>query len=149
MSVQTVRLGPQLLEVPTFVDDRGVLHQVIETAQKALPQIARVYQVRNFDPGTIRGFHRHRREWKAFYVSQGSAKFVVCQENAGSLESFVMTDQQPRLLVVPPGFYNGWKALGPDTLLLGFSSATIEESVQDDERVDPFRFGDCWQVRSR
>jgi len=126
-----------------------MLHQVTDAAQGILPRIARVYDVRNFEPGTIRGFHLHRREWKAFHVAVGAAKFAVRREGGGELLTFVLTDRNPRLLVVPPGHYNGWRALEPNTLLFGFSSATIEESLRDDERVDPFHFGDCWKVQGR
>ncbi len=135
---------PKLILIPAHVDDRGFLWQLFEG-----DNIKRAYVVGNFDKNTIRGFHLHREESKWFFIVRGSAKFVTVKEKDGYIENFVLTEKRPAVLQVPPGYYNGWKALEDGTILIGMSDKTLEESKKDDYRADPFKFGDVWKVKDR
>ncbi len=136
--------APNLIPIPVHVDDRGYLWQLFDGEK-----IKRTYAVGNFDKATIRGFHLHHKESKWFFVVKGSAKFVTVNEKDHSVQSFVLSEKSPNILHVPPGYYNGWKSLEKDTILIGMSDKTLEESKNDDYREDPFKFGDVWSVKSR
>jgi len=142
---------PRVIELEAKVDDRGFLYQIYERMPE-LPEVKRIYLVGNFSKGMIRGFHRHEREWKLFFVARGSAKMVVVRENnrgSPQIWTFILTTRRPRLLVVPPGNHNGWMSLEDNTLLIGLSTHTLEESLRDDFRVSPQKFGDIWEVKPR
>ena len=136
--------GPKLITIPAHVDDRGFLWQLFEGNH-----IKRAYVVGNFDKGTVRGFHLHREESKWFFIVRGSAKFVTVNEKDETVQSFVLSEKRPAILHVSPGYYNGWKALENDTILIGMSDKTLEESKKDDYRADPFKFGNVWEVKNR
>jgi dTDP-4-dehydrorhamnose 3,5-epimerase-like enzyme len=143
--------GPRLIELEAKVDDRGFLYQVYERTPD-LPDVKRIYVVGNFSKGMIRGFHRHEKEWKLFFVARGSVKMVVVRKDrqgAPKIWTYVLTTKRPGLLVVPPGNHNGWMSLEDDSLLIGLSTHTLEESLQDDFRVSPQEFGDVWEVKPR
>ena len=53
------------------------------------------------------------------------------------------------MLAVPPEHYNGWVSLEDDTVLIGLSDKTLDETLKDDYRIDPFTFGDVWSAKAR
>jgi len=48
-----------------------------------------------------------------------------------------LSEEDPQILFVPPGYANGFKILVPDTKILFFSTATLADSKNDDFRF-PF-----------
>ncbi len=151
-----ILMETKLIPLEWKTDDRGYLVQIFN----ADLDIKRVYVVGNFSRGTIRGFHGHMKEWKYFFVVKGSVKFVIIPHKVsegvkepdklkGKMQAFVLSDRKPAVLAVPPENYNGWVSLEEGTLLMGMSDKTLEESVKDDYRVDPFTFGDVWGTKAR
>jgi dTDP-4-dehydrorhamnose 3,5-epimerase-like enzyme len=145
---------PFILESKTSADDRGVFIPWLSDAD-AMPfaggrKVKRVYTVVNHAPGVIRGFHFHREEWKIFLIVAGAAKFVALDPEAPEdRHTFVSSSRKPNVVVIPPGYANGWVSLEANTILLCASTSSFEESVKDDDRMDPFRFGDVWTVKGR
>jgi len=138
---------PTQVEIPCKTDDRGYLYQI--AGNYKFPEIKRVYVVGNFAKGVIRGFHGHDKEWKAYFVARGSSKTVVVHED-GEISSYVLTSRKPSVLVVPPKHLHGWISLEDDTLIIGISNRTLEESLVDDYREDPFKYGEeVWAVKPR
>ncbi len=115
-----------------FVDDRGPLRFVNDFDFKG---VKRFYQVENHERGFIRAWHGHKKEGKYVYVPKGSAWIgVINMEFPGQIEKFVLSDKSPKILYIPPGYYNGFQTLEEGTILLFFSTTTIEESQGDDYR---------------
>lgn len=140
---------PRQVEVKCHVDDRGFLYQIFEDSQEHFPKVRRIYVVGNFGKGTIRGFHKHIYESKCYFVVSGAAKFVVIDKD-GKPAAFVLSSRNPSVLVVPPGYEHGWVSLEDNTVLIGMSDKTLQESLSDDYRSDPFKYGrEVWEVRPR
>lgn len=142
---------PKTVPLDWKVDDRGFLAQIYQSTDGHMPPLKRIYIVGNFDKGTIRAFHGHHKEWKGFFVPTGAVQLVVVKETEGEKpKSFFLAARKPEVLFVPPGYYNGWKALEDNTLLICLSSSTLEESLGDDFRKDPFAYGkELWEVKHR
>lgn len=112
--------------------------------------IKRVYSVYNYATGIVRGFHYHKREWKYFVIVAGAAKFIAINPDKPEERFvFVSSVRRPNLVVVPPGFANAWVSLEPSTMLVCASTASLEESIADDHRYDPYTWGDLWSVKGR
>lgn len=116
--------------------------------------IKRIYSTGNFSKGVIRGFHKHEIEEKAFFVSSGSAKFVAVDDRKDShtykeINTFVLSTLNPSVLRVPIGVYTGWMSLEDGTVLIGMSSEKFDKTNPDDQRLDPYAFGDVWSVKDR
>jgi len=140
---------PEQLTINCHVDDRGFLYQIYGNYEEKFPAIKRVYVVGNFGRGVIRGFHKHVEEWKCYFVVNGSAKFLIvdCEKN---LSTYILSSKNPSVLIVPPGYFHGWISLEDNTTLIGMSNKSLEESLKDDIRVDPFTFGrELWKVKAR
>lgn len=139
--------------VKSFIDDRGFLTQILPEGGQSF-EIKRIYSTGNFSKGTIRGFHKHKKEKKAFFVSSGSAKFVLVDDRKDSstykkIDTFILSNLNPSVLIVPTGIYSGWMSLEDNTVVLGISSEHFDKENPDDERIEPKAFGDVWKVKDR
>jgi len=117
-------------------------------------QVKRIYSTGNFSKGIIRGFHKHKKEKKAFFVSTGSAKFVAVDDRKDSstykeINTFILSTLNPSVLTVPTGVYTGWMSLEDGTVVIGISSEKFDKDNPDDERLDPHTYGDVWKVKDR
>lgn len=104
----------------------------------------------NHSKGVIRGFHYHQKEWKFFVIVNGAAKFIILNPSRPKeIYNFVSSSRKNNLIIVPPGFANGWMSLEDNTILLCASNLSTNESLKDDQRFDPYKWGDLWTVKAR
>jgi len=72
------------IELKAHVDDRGYLVEIIRAKDEHFTKFGQVYLVGNFGQGTIRAFHKHEVLWDWFFISHGSAKFVLRDDRKDS-----------------------------------------------------------------
>ncbi|MBN9300149.1 MAG: WxcM-like domain-containing protein [Filimonas sp.] len=124
-----------------YEDIRGILSFVNEFNLKA-NNIQRFYNIKHNDPSIVRAWQAHKKEQKWFYVLSGSFKIVLVKPdnwtNPSSLlpySDFILNSNEPKMLHVPGGFANGFKALEPGSIITIFSDFTLSES-----KIDSYRF---------
>lgn len=122
------------------VDDRGSVRFVNDFN---FNDVKRFYQVENHSRGFIRAWHGHKKEGKYVYVSSGSALIGVVNMDTEKVEKFVLSSKTPRVLYIPPNNFNGFKSLEENTIILFFSTSTLEESLGDDIRESHDKW-DIW-----
>lgn len=142
---------PKIFNGGISVDDRGIVGFVNDFD---FAGIKRFYHITHKTPGIIRGFHGHEKEGKYVYVVSGSIIVALTQldvSRAGlrSIKKFVLSSQKPQILYIPPGHYNGFMNLEPNTEVMFFSTSTLEDSKGDDIRLPFDAFGDIWKVDYR
>jgi dTDP-4-dehydrorhamnose 3,5-epimerase len=121
------------------VDDRGSVRFVNDFNFEG---VKRFYQVENHSRGFIRAWHGHKKEGKYVYVVNGSALVGVVNMETEEVSKFVLSSQTPKVLWIPPGYFNGFKSLEENTKIIFFSTSTLEESLGDDIREDH----DKWNI---
>jgi dTDP-4-dehydrorhamnose 3,5-epimerase len=121
------------------VDDRGSVKFVNDFNFEG---VKRFYQVENHRRGFIRAWHGHKKEGKYVYVVNGSALVGVVNMETENISKFILSDKSPKVLWIPPGYYNGFKSLEENTKIIFFSTSTLEESLGDDIRQDH----DKWNI---
>lgn len=149
----------QVIPLTARMDDRGYLIEMIRATGDGEPhsiahQVAQVYLVGNQARGTIRAFHKHRELWDWFFISHGSAKFVLQDDRPdsptrGALLTIVAGERNPHLIAVPPGVYHGWMSLEEDTQMISVASHAYNRQNPDEVRIPPDSFGDVWTVQGR
>jgi dTDP-4-dehydrorhamnose 3,5-epimerase len=145
---------PTVIPGGIAVDDRG---QVTFTNGLSFEKIRRFYLIENFSTAVVRGFHGHLREEKFVFVVAGSAILAAVRiddparpNREAKTYRFVLSDRQPRVLHIPAGYANGFRALEPRTRILFFSTATLEETSKDDYRFPHDYWGaGVWNVQFR
>lgn len=144
--------GPRLIKGGFAVDDRGTVAFVNDFAFEG---VKRFYVVANHRTGMVRAWHGHRREAKYVTVVSGVAIVAAVEIDDWdkpsrdlTIHRHVLSAAKPEVLYIPAGFANGFMTLTPDTRLTIYSTATLEESVQDDVRFDAY-YWDPWKVQER
>jgi len=141
-----------LFEGGSAVDDRGEVGFINELD---LGGVRRLYTVSNHSPGLVRAWHAHKKEAKFVSVLVGAAVVAAVRIDDWAspskelpVQRYVLSSNKPRVLYIPAGFANGAMTLAADTRLLYLSTATLEESREDDFRF-PARYWDPWHVEER
>jgi dTDP-4-dehydrorhamnose 3,5-epimerase len=151
--------GVRVIPLTVHMDDRGYLIEIIRCVGSEEPHavahgFGQVYLVGNMARGTIRAFHKHSELWDWFFISRGSAKFVLKDDREDSptyevLMTVVVGEPNPSLIVVPPGVHHGWMSLEDDTQMVSVASHTYNRENPDEVRIPPDSFGDVWMVKGR
>lgn len=156
--------GVQLVELARHEDDRGFLYEMIHATDSFVHKFGQVYVVCSPNRATVRAFHKHVVLWDYFCVVRGAGKFVLALAGdeelrrasdrgeecvPAALESYVLTERKPALLVVPPGVWHGWMALEDNTLVVATGSEVYNRENPDEVRIPPDIFGDIWTVKGR
>jgi dTDP-4-dehydrorhamnose 3,5-epimerase-like enzyme len=122
--------------IDVSADDRGIFVPFITNADKLTDNqlaIKRIYYVYNHGKNVIRGFHFHKFEWKYFIAVSGAIKVLAIDpDHSEKVYTFISSSRKPNLVVIPPGFANGWISLEDNTVLVCASTSTLEESIADD-----------------
>lgn len=137
---------PYLIEGGLFADQRGSISHVNDFR---VEHFTRFYTIEHSDCSVIRAWQGHRFEVKAFYVVNGV--FAINAVDPGSFDnpdpnaevlSFSLSAAESKVLIVPQGYANGFKALVPGSKMVVFSNHLLENSHTDIIRfpVDFWRF---------
>lgn len=116
--------------------------------------VRRFYQLTNASPATARSWRGHKRERKWVYVAKGSAIVAAVEfdhdthpSKNTTVHRFVLSEERPGILAIPAGYANAFRILKPETVLLFFSSSSVEESEKDDFPFPPDYWGEeLWNV---
>ncbi len=154
MSRQDKKLADEvrLIEGGLVADDRGIVSFVNDFD---FQDVQRFYTVTNHRAGFVRAWHAHRHEAKYVTVLRGAAVIGAVKiddwENPSrdsQVGRYVLSSPKPAVVYIPAGYANGFMTLTEDTILVFFSTATLEESRNDDVRYDA-HYWDIWQVIER
>lgn len=145
---------PHLIQGGLASDDRGTVRFVNDFHFEG---VKRFYVLENWRPGFVRAWHGHLKEAKWVTVIRGAA--IVCAVEIAYLNNdnvpinpvfkFILSEQHPAILYIPPGYANGSMALQEDTQVVHFSSMTLEETQGDDLRWPWDTIPNVWEVQQR
>jgi dTDP-4-dehydrorhamnose 3,5-epimerase-like enzyme len=128
-------LQPYLIEAKTYLDHRG---EIIFANDFDMSAIKRFYNIIQDDIDIIRAWQGHQVETKYFFVEKGS--FVISWvlidnwENPSinlKAEYTILESENPKILIIPPNYANGIKALKSNSILKVFSNLTLQQSEND------------------
>ncbi len=119
--------------------------------------VVRSYMVENSEAEPVRAFHGHMKEGKYVFVPSGSALVAAVKltdahtpSTSEVPERFVLSADKPAVLFIPGGYANGFRALEPNTKVIFFATASVEESKADDYRFPHDYWGnDVWNVEKK
>lgn len=143
--------GLEVVKLDVYVDDRGYVIEIIRATDPFLKKFGQVYIVGSLSKGTVRAFHKHHKMWDYFFVPSGSAKYAFYDDRKNSptykkMETIILTQRNPSLIVVPPGVFHGWMALEDNTLLISTASEVYKRAKPDEVRVPYNSFGYDWSI---
>ena len=156
-------MNPQVittLQGRKVTDDRGSV-SFVNDFDPVKYGIRRFYTVQNHRAGFIRAWHGHEHEAKFAYVVSGTVLLKTVSIEGAKLSKFgddignvivssVLSADNPQVIYIPPGYFNGFKTLTDDAAIIFFSDKTLEESKGDDIRLPWDALGrDVWEENYR
>lgn len=130
----------EVIEGEIFRDHRG---QISSLNSFHFEGIKRCYIIHHPDVTVIRGWHAHREERKWFYCVKGRFSVALVKIDDWdhpnpnlSAETFLLTENDSKLVCVPKGYANCLKAHDKDSIMLVLSDKTLDEALEDSWRYD-------------
>ncbi len=129
----------QLTRIP---DERGFLMEILRRDDPMFRQFGQVYLSVVY-PGVVKGWHYHKIQWDHFAVVKGMAKVVLYDAREGSATSglvneFLIGEQNPMLLIIPPEVLHGMKGIGSEpAYLINCPTEPYNHESPDEYRIDP------------
>ena len=148
---------PILYEGSLAVDDRGSISFVngFDFSCFRGVGVKLFYIVSNYKQWQIRAWHAHKHEAKAVTLIAGAAIVAAVKIDnwdnpnpSAEVHRFVLSASKPSVLFIPAGYANGFRGLTGDARLMFFSSATVEESRNDDYRFGS-HYWEPWNIIER
>ena len=134
------------------VDDRG---ELMFSNDFDMDLVRRFYTVKNHKSNFVRAWHAHKQESKFVSIVSGSAILAAVKIDNWdkpsqdlTINRFVLSVNKPSVILIPGGYAHGYKTLTEETKLIFFSTATLEESINDDFRFDAY-YWNPWEIIER
>jgi len=131
--------GVKVKDLRPIPDDRGMLMEMWRSDDADFQRFGQVYITWVY-PGVVKAWHYHKKQTDHFVCVAGMAKVALHDAREGSpthreTNDFVIGWQRQRLLLIPPGVYHGFTALGTEPAGI----INIPTEVYDPDDPDEFR----------
>jgi dTDP-4-dehydrorhamnose 3,5-epimerase len=134
--------GVAVKELNLIPDERGFLLEVLRSDDPLFQRFGQAYITAAY-PGVVKAWHYHTKQTDHFCVVKGMAKVVLYDAREGSpthgeVNEFCIGEQRPRLVVIPPLVYHGYKNIGTElVLLLNLPTEVYNYAEPDEHRAPP------------
>lgn len=89
----------------------------------------------------IKGLHKHKKQTDYTLCAKGRVLYVVSDEK--EVQKFILDENKPVLIKVPPGLWHGYKAIEKEAVLVHIMDRTYDP--EDTLAKDPYSFWDIWK----
>lgn len=94
-------------------------------------------------PGTIRAFHRHKKQWDFWYLVAGDIEVALYNEESKELRLEYLSGNDDTVLEIEPMLWHGFKVLGQkEATLLYYVTRQYDPDNPDEERAPYDKFHD-------
>lgn len=123
-------------------DERGRLMEIMRNDDPFFTGFGQVY-LSTVYPGVVKAWHYHLVQEDRFTCVKGMVKAVLYDDREvsatrGVLNEFYLGEHQPRLIVIPPGVFHGWKCVSEcEAYVINIPSHPYNREHPDEFRVPP------------
>lgn len=148
--------GVKLKDLAVHADDRGYLMEMWRSDDPDFQTFGQVYMTSVY-PGVVKAWHMHEKQTDHFVCVAGMAKVALYDDREdsptrGETNTFVLGWQRQRLLIIPPGVYHGFTAVGTEPANIINVPTELFDYEDPDEHRRPFDDPDIgydWGVDNR
>lgn len=146
--------GVIVKRLTVHADERGWLMEILRCDDEFFDRFGQVYLTTCY-PGVVKAWHCHKRQTDRFCAVKGMAKVVLWDGRGnsptkGELNEFYMGELNPILLVIPPGVWHGFTAIGNEPAFIVNCPNYPYDRSDPDELRRPYNdpeIGYDWSVR--
>lgn len=123
-------------------NERGRLLEVQRSDDPSFPGFGQAYVTSTY-PGVVKAWYRHTTQVDQIAVVTGLLKLVLYDDREGSptngvVQEVVLGELAPRLVLIPPGVWHGFQAIGGrETFALHLNDVAYDPAQPDEERLSP------------
>lgn len=134
--------GVNIKPLKVAADERGWLMEVLRCDDEVFLQFGQVYITTAY-PGVVKAWHYHKKQTDNFTCIHGMMKVVLYDARKESptfntLVELFIGEKNPMLIIVPPGIYHGFKAIGTETaFFLSIPTLPYNYADPDEFRIPP------------
>ena len=148
--------GAQVKKLRPIHDERGKLMEILRCDDTFFQKFGQVYLTTVY-PGVVKAWHHHKKQTDHFCCVRGMMKVALYDPREGSLtrgevNEFFLGEDNPMLLVIPPGVYHGMKGVDTEqAYLINCPTEPYNHAEPDEYRIDPFE-NDIpydWELKNR
>jgi dTDP-4-dehydrorhamnose 3,5-epimerase len=140
-------LGCSLIHRKWHCDDRGKLTEIYrQDDDKATGKVKQVYLTTCLE-GVVKAWHYHKLQYDRFFCVKGLLKVGLMQITTELLvgqvikyTDVILSEYEPKLLIIPPNLYHGFTSLEGETLILNCPDMMYNSSQPDEYRLKPFQY---------
>jgi len=132
--------GVIIKQLRRFPDERGTVSHMLKCTDNEFEKFGEIY-FSSIYLGAVKAWHLHKKMILNYVCIVGNIKLVLCDDREGSVtkgqiqEIFIGEDNYC-LVQIPPGVYNGFKAVGNKTAIVA-NCSTLPYNVEEITRM-PF-----------
>lgn len=147
--------GVKAKDLKVVPDERGLLMEMLRSDDPDFQRFGQVYVTMVY-PGVIKAWHFHKKQTDHFVCVGGMAKVVLHDARdgsatAGETNEFVIGWQRQRMVIIPPGVYHGFTAVGNEPAYIVNVPTELYDYDDPDEYRAPFDdpgIGYDWEVKN-
>jgi dTDP-4-dehydrorhamnose 3,5-epimerase len=132
--------GVNVTDLKLVKNERGQLMEVQRCDDPLFPGFGQVYVTKSFN-GVVKAWYRHRRQIDQISAISGLVKLVLYDDREssstkGQVDEIMLGEPTPRLVLIPPGIWHGFQAIGDtDAFLLHLNTVAFNAGDPDEERL--------------
>jgi dTDP-4-dehydrorhamnose 3,5-epimerase len=121
-------------------NEKGRLMEVQRRDDPHFPGFGQVYVTQSF-PNVVKAWYRHRVQVDQIAAITGLVRLVLFDDRPdspthGTVNDIVMGELAPKLVLIPPGIWHGFKAVGETgAFLLHLNNEPFRFDQPDEERI--------------
>ncbi len=125
-------------------DERGRLFEMLRNDDALFRKFGQVYCT-TVNPGIVKGWHYHKKQFDNFVCVSGMIKLVAydmrtTSPTKGLVNEFFIGLHNPLLVQIPPGVLHGFKGLSaPEAVVINVSTEPYHHARPDEYRIDPYQ----------
>ncbi len=132
--------GVTITPLKRILDERGWVAHMLRSDDPHFKKFGEIYFSAIY-PGAIKGWHLHKTMTLNYAVVCGAIKLVVYDDRPKSksykkLQEIFSGEIDYKLISIPPGVWNGFKAIGTDTAIVA-NCSTHPYDPKDMIKIDP------------
>jgi dTDP-4-dehydrorhamnose 3,5-epimerase len=146
--------GVVVVPLRRIPDERGTVMHMLKRTDPHFKAFGEIY-FSTIYPGVVKGWHLHRKMTLNYACVHGRIKLVIydpreSSPTRGELTELFLGPENYCLAVIPPGLWNGFKAVGGEMAVVA-DCITEPYDESQAERMDPFdnQIPYTWDVRHR
>jgi len=140
--------GVKIKQLKRFPDERGTVSHMLKCTDPEFKKFGEIY-FSSIHPNAVKAWHLHKKMTLNYVCISGNIKLVLFDKITHELMEIFIGEDNYCLVQIPPGVFNGFKAVGNKTAIVA-NCSTLPHDKDEITRL-PFNTGHIdynWDIKN-